>query len=173
MKLENYKSGTYRNQDNYRSFLPTTINQDYEYSDMMITKLLSEAERQLSKLNTYARLLPNIDLYIKMHILVEASTSSKIEGTRTSIEENLSDVNDIDPEKRDDWEEVQNYVKALNFGIEQIDNGMPLCNRLIRNIHKILLSGVRGKYKQPGEFRKSQNWIGGSKLSDAIYTTTY
>lgn len=98
-----------------------------------------------------------------MHVLIEASTSSKIEGTRTS------DINDIDPEKKDDWEEVQNYVKALNFGIEQIDNGMPLCNRLIRNIHKILLSKVRGKYKQPGEFRKSQNWIDGSKLSDANY----
>jgi len=169
LKLEKFKSGTYLQQDKYKSFLPTKINEDFEYDDMMINKLLAEAERELSKLNTYAKLLPNIDLYIKMHVLVEASKSSRIEGTKTSIEENLMDKHEIDPEKRDDWEEVQNYVKAMNYGIDKIHNELPLCNRLIRDIHKNLLSGVRGKHKQPGEFRKSQNWIGGSTLSDAIY----
>ncbi|MCL2859342.1 MAG: Fic family protein [Oscillospiraceae bacterium] len=169
MKLDKFKSGIYLQQDNYKSFLPTKINEDFEYDDMLINKLLAEAERELSKLNTYAKLLPNIDLYIKMHVLVEASKSSKIEGTKTSIEENLMDENDIDPEKRDDWEEVQNYVKALNYGVDKIYNELPLCNRLIRDVHRILLSGVRGKYKQPGEFRKSQNWIGGSTLNDAVY----
>jgi len=169
LKLDKFKSGIYLQQDNYKSFLPTKINEDFEYDDMLINKLLAEAERELSKLNTYAKLLPNIDLYIKMHVLVEASKSSKIEGTKTSIEENLMDENDIDPEKRDDWEEVQNYVKALNYGVDKIYNELPLCNRLIRDVHRILLSGVRGKYKQPGEFRKSQNWIGGSTLNDAVY----
>lgn len=104
-----------------------------------------------------------------MHVQIEANKSSKIEGTKTTIEEDLSDLQDINPEKRDDWEEVQNYVKATNYGIDRINNNFPLCNRLIREIHGILLNGVRGEHKTPGEFRKSQNWIGGTMPSNAIY----
>jgi Fic family protein len=104
-----------------------------------------------------------------MHVKIEANKSSKIEGTRTTIEEDLSDLQDINPEKRDDWEEVQNYVKATNYGIDRINNGFPVCNRLIRDIHKILLNGVRGEKKTPGEFRISQNWIGGTMPSTAAY----
>lgn len=104
-----------------------------------------------------------------MHVKIEANKSSKIEGTKTTIEEDLSDLQDIDPEKRDDWEEVQNYVKATNYGISKINDGFPVCNRLIRDMHKILLSGVRGEKKTPGEFRTSQNWIGGTMPSNAAY----
>ena len=104
-----------------------------------------------------------------MHVKIEANKSSKIEGTKTTIEEDLSDLQDVSPEKRDDWEEVQNYVKATNFSIERINEGFPICNRLFKEIHKILLDGVRGEKKTPGEFRISQNWIGGTMPSTAVY----
>ena len=104
-----------------------------------------------------------------MHVKIEANKSSRIEGTRTTVEEDLLDVADINPEKRDDWEEVQNYVKATNYGVERIKKGFPVCTRLIRELHKILMQGVRGEHKTPGEFRTSQNWIGGSMPSNAVY----
>ena len=94
---------------------------------------------------------------------------TNIEGTRTTVEEDLLDVTDINPEKRDDWEEVQNYVKATNYGVKRIREGFPVCTRLIREIHKILMNGVRGEQKTPGEFRVLQNWIGGSMPSTAVY----
>ena len=105
-----------------------------------------------------------------MHIKTEANKSSEIEGTKTSIEEDLLQIEDISPEKRDDYEEVHNYINALNYGIERISkDDFPLCNRLICEIHEILLQGVRGKHKTPGEFRRSQNWIDGTKASNALY----
>lgn len=132
-------------------------------------KLLAEANRQIGELNAYSLLIPNVDLYIKMHVRIEANKSSRIEGTVTTVEEDLLDISDINPEKRDDWEEVQNYVKATNYGVERIKEGFPVCTRLIREIHKILMQGVRGEHKTPGEFRISQNWIGGSMPSTAVY----
>lgn len=104
-----------------------------------------------------------------MHIYNEANKSSKIEGTKTSIEEDLLPIEDILPEKRNDYIEVKNYIHALNFGIERVKGGFPLCNRLLREIHKILLQGARGEYKTPGEFRTSQNWIGGTRPDNAYY----
>lgn len=130
---------------------------------------MAEANRQIGELNAYSLLIPNVDLYIKMHVKIEANKSSRIEGTRTTIEEDLLDVADINPEKRDDWEEVQNYVKATNFGVQKIKDAFPLCTRLIREMHQILMNGVRGEHKTPGEFRKSQNWIGGTRPSTAVY----
>ena len=169
MKLEEYKSGKYVKMNDYKAFIPSKINYNWGWDDTKLDKLLAEANRQIGELNAYSLLIPNVDLYIKMHVKIEANKSSRIEGTRTTVEEDLLDVTDINPEKRDDWEEVQNYVKATNYGVERIREGFPVCTRLIREIHKILMQGVRGEHKTPGEFRTSQNWIGGSMPSTAIY----
>ena len=168
-KLEDYKSGQYIKLNDYKAFLPSKINYNWGWDDTKLDKLLAEANRQIGELNAYSLLIPNVDLYIKMHVRIEANKSSRIEGTKTTVEEDLSDIIDINPEKRDDWEEVQNYVKAMNYGVEKIKKGFPVCSRLIRELHKILMQGVRGEHKTPGEFRKSQNWIGGSMPSNAIY----
>ena len=169
MKLEEYKSGEYVKMNDYKAFIPSKINYNWGWDDTKLDKLLAEANRQIGELNAYSLLIPNVDLYIKMHVKIEANKSSRIEGTRTTVEEDLLDITDINPEKRDDWEEVQNYVKATNYGVERIRNGFPVCTRLIREIHGILMQGVRGEYKTPGEFRISQNWIGGSMPSTAVY----
>jgi len=92
---------------------------------------------------------------------LEVVASSRIEGTQTNLEEALIDKSDLDPEKRNDWQEVHNYIEAINFAIKRLGR-MPLSNRLLREAHAVLLQGVRGKHKQPGEFRTSQNWIGAS-----------
>ena len=169
MKLEEYKSGKYVKMNDYKAFIPSKINYNWGWDDTKLDKLLAEANRQIGELNAYSLLIPNVDLYIKMHVKIEANKSSRIEGTRTTVEEDLLDVTDINPEKRDDWEEVQNYVKATNYGVERIREGFPVCTRLIREIHKILMQGVRGEHKTPGEFRVSQNWIGGRMPITAVY----
>ena len=169
MKLEEYKSGEYTKMNDYKAFIPIKINYNWGWDDTKLDKLLAEANRQIGELNAYSLLIPNVDLYIKMHVKIEANKSSRIEGTKTTVEEDLLDVTDINPEKRDDWEEVQNYVKATNYGVERIKKGFPVCTRLIREIHRILMQGVRGEHKTPGEFRTSQNWIGGSMPSTAVY----
>ena len=169
MKLEEYKSGKYVKMNDYKAFIPSKINYNWGWDDTKLDKLLAEANIQIGELNAYSLLIPNVDLYIKMHVKIEANKSSRIEGTRTTVEEDLLDVTDINPEKRDDWEEVQNYVKATNYGVERIKDGFPVCTRLIRELHKILMQGVRGEHKTPGEFRISQNWIGGSMPSNAVY----
>ena len=168
MDFENFVSGKYKEQYKYKSFEPTKINQNWSWKDPQINVLLEEAVRKLGEFNAFSLIVPDVDLFIKMHILKEANTSSRIEGTRTEIDEALMQQKDINPGKRDDWQEVQNYVKAMNSAIEQLDN-LPLSNRLLKNTHKILLENSRGKHKLPGEFRKSQNWIGGSNLTDAIF----
>ena len=123
---------------------------------------------QLGSLNGFAEQIPNIDIYIKMHVKVEANKSSRIEGTKTTIDEDLLEKLDVNPEKRDDWQEVQNYVNAVNYGIDRIKE-LPVCTRLIKEMHSILMQGVRGEHKNPGEYRTSQNWIGGSRPSNAVY----
>lgn len=158
MNISEFKAGEYEQQYEYRSFLPALINQEWIVSDPQILTLLEEANRLLGELNAFSQLIPDVDFFIRMHITKEATTSSRIEGTQTNIEEALVGKLDVDPEKRDDWQEVHNYIEAINFAIKQLSQ-MPLSNRLLRETHAVLLRGVRGKH-MPGEFRTSQNWIG-------------
>lgn len=170
MNINTFSSGTKRAQNDYYTFLPTLINHSWKWSDPELNVLLERASSELGSLNAFSDLIPNVDIYIEMHIKTEANKSNKIEGTKTTIEEDLMPIEDIAPEKRNDYQEVHNYINALNYGISRIlQDDFPLCNRLICEIHLLLLQGVRGKHKTPGEFRKSQNWIGGSKPSNAMY----
>jgi Fic family protein len=166
--MKNFKAGQYINQGTYKSFQPEKVNRQWHIENMELINLLSQADRQLGRLDMYSEYIPNIDLFISMHVLKEASQSSKIEGTKTNIEEALLDKEDIKEEKRDDWEDVQNYILALNTAISSLEK-IPFSSRLIKETHKILLKGVRGTHKLPGEFRTSQNWIGGASINDATF----
>lgn len=166
--MKNFKAGQYINQGYYKSFQPEPINRQWLLEDMELLQLLSQADRQLGRLDMYSEHIPDIDLFISMHVLKEATQSSKIEGTQTNMEEALLDKEDVSQEKRDDWEEVQNYILAMQKAIEMLGE-IPFSSRLIKETHKILLQGVRGEHKMPGQFRTSQNWIGGASLNDAVF----
>ncbi len=166
--MKTFKSGTYINQGTYKSFQPIHINKQWVLDDMEILKLLGQADRELGRLDMYSEYIPNIDLFISMHVLKEATQSTKIEGTQTNMEEALLEKENVPLNKRDDWEEVQNYIAAMNKAKTNLDK-IPFSSRLIKDAHKTLLNGVRGKHKLPGEFRQSQNWIGGATINDASF----
>ena len=166
--MKKFQSGQYVQQGHYKSFQPNPINRPWVLDNMELIQLLGQADRELGRLDMYSDYIPNIDLFISMHVLKEATQSSKIEGTQTNMEEALLEREDVAPDKRDDWEEVQNYVAAMNEAIAKLQT-LPFSARLVRETHKTLLRGVRGKHKQPGEFRKSQNWIGGATINDAVF----
>ena len=168
MKMEEFRSGVFKQQYQYKSFSPALVNQIWTWEEPKVNTLLEKATQALSGLNAFSLIVPNVDLFIQMHILKEANTSSRIEGTQTEMDEALMDLDQIDPEKRDDWQEVQNYVQAMNQALNSLEK-LPLSNRLLKETHAILLQGVRGERKTPGDFRISQNWIGGASLQDAVF----
>ena len=168
MDINKFKSGVLKRQYGYQSFMPQLVNHSWVVSDPKLNNLLSQTDRKLGELNAFSQLIPDVNFFIKMHITKEATQSSRIEGTQTSIEEALQNEDSINPEKKNDWQEVHNYIKALNYAIAQLDK-LPLSSRLLKHTHKVLLQGVRGKNKKPGEFRVSQNWIGGASLKDAVF----
>lgn len=165
--MKSFISGKIINQGYHKSFQPNFINRNWLIDDMEILSLLSKADRFLGRLDTFSHYV-NVDLFISMHIVKEATQSSKIEGTQTNMEEAFFDKEEISLDKRDDWEEVQNYIYSLKTAVEDLEK-LPISSRLIKKTHKTLLSGVRGEHKLPGEYRRSQNWIGGATLNDAVF----
>jgi len=168
MKLEDFESGKYDRQNDYKCFLPAKINHTWSWEDGRINTLLAEANRLLGALDAYSANVPDIDIFIEMHVAKEATKSSKIEGTQTNIEEALKKESEIVPERKDDWQEVQNYIEAMNTSMNELKT-IPVSTRMLKQAHKILMKGVRGEQRNPGEFRASQNWIGGATLQDATY----
>ena len=167
MNLADYTAGTHEAQYEYESFLPATICHEWTLADAELTDLLGRADRALGELNGVSRLAPEIDFFIRMYVAKEATQSSRIEGTQTNIEDAFKDEQDVSPEERDDWVEVQNYIEASNYAIAALER-LPLSNRLLCEAHARLMQGVRGERKQPGELRRSQNWIGVS-LKNATF----
>jgi Fic family protein len=165
--MKDFIAGNTLNQGYYKAFIPNMIDRVWELNDMDTLCLLSRADHLLGKMDTYSSYI-DIDLYLEMHIAKEATQSSRIEGTQTHFEEAFMKKEDIAQERRDDWEELQNYISAMNFAVKELEN-LPFSSRLIRQTHNILMQGVRGEHKLPGEFRRSQNWIGGASINDASF----
>ncbi|HCN84051.1 MAG TPA: cell filamentation protein Fic [Sphingobacteriaceae bacterium] len=166
--IEKFISGHFEKGVAYKYFIPNKINYQWQWSDSTLNTLLEKASMKIGELNSFARLVPNIDLFIHLHVTKEAVVSSRIEGTQTNMDDALLPLDEISPEKRNDWLEVNNYTEALNTAIKEL-NTLPLSSRLLRQTHHILLQGARGDHKMPGEFRRSQNWIGGNSLADASF----
>jgi Fic family protein len=156
----------------YRAFIPKPLPPEPPVTmDEELWRLLSDADRALGRLDGVTRTLPDINLFLTMYVRKEALYSSQIEGTQASLDDILAHERKIaGAENPDDVEEVVNYVAAINLGLERLRE-MPLSLRLIREIHARLMQGVRGKDRTPGEFRRSQNWIGGrnTALAEAVF----
>lgn len=153
----------------YFSFYPSKLppNPPIEVDSEIIDKLIN-AHKVLAILDDRATNIPNIDLFISMYVQKEALLSSQIEGTQATLEDIFNP--NIDENINAEVDDVVNYIKAAKYAIKRLET-LPLCNKLLLETHKILLSGVRGKEKNPGEFRKSQNWIGGA--GSTIKTARY
>lgn len=166
--MEDFTAGVYRQQREYKSFSPSFINCPFTWENRQIDQLVEQAAHLLGALNAYAEIVPDVDFAIPMSIAKEAIDSNLIEGTKTEIDEVVLPQSEIPSVRQDDWQEVQNYIAAMNFAIAELPR-IPISMRLLKDVHKILMSGVRGKHKAPGEIRRSQNWIGGSSLADALF----
>ncbi len=168
MKLYSNRTGSlYHVQSNYDCYVPKSLSDITISIDEEMNDLLNESNYLLGKLDGIASSLPDRDLFISMYVEKEAVVSSQIEGTQASLSDVLQ-KNNI--EKKKETEEIVNYVYSLNYGIELMKK-LPISIRYLKEIHKVLLKGVRGEYKNPGELRHSQNWIGpmGCNLTNATF----
>ena len=171
MRITSDRSGRIvRTFKGYEAFVPKPLPPKPAIAiDQEMYYLMSAADRKLGRLDGITRVLPNPDLFLAMYVQKEAILSSQIEGTQASLIDVLGASSDTEKRKQD-IEDVVNYVKAMNYGLNRLET-LPLSLRLIREIHGILLQGVRGSDRSPGEFRKSQNWIGprGCLLENATF----
>ena len=153
----------------YKSFVPSSLppKPPIELSEEMV-KILVNANKQIAILESISSRIPNVSLFVSMYVRKEALLSSQIEGTQATLEDVLDPM--VESNTNQNVSDVINYIKATEFGINRLSE-LPLCNRLIKETHNVLMQGVRGQEKSPGEFRHSQNWIGGqgSSLKNARY----
>ena len=172
-KMLSSRAGRYVKQPTgYRAFVPNTLPPDppIKMDDELLT-LLSNADRALGRLDGSAEILPNVDLFVYMYVRKEAVLSSQIEGTQASLTDVLEfEARAVEADHPHDVAEVVNHVAAMNYGLERLRE-LPVSLRLIKEIHAKLLAGVRGSERSPGEFRRSQNWVGpaGCTLANALY----
>ena len=166
--MKDFTAGVYQQQREYESFSPSFINCPFAWENRQIDQLVEQAAHLLGELNAYAKIVSDVDFSIPMSIAKEAVDSNLIEGTKTEIDEVVLPQTEIPPIRQADLQEVHNYIEAMNFAIAELPR-IPISMRLLKDVHKILMSGVRGKHKAPGEIRRSQNWIGGSSLADALF----
>ena len=170
MKLYSNRAGSiYYTLSDYECYVPKSLNEIEIMYDEELINLLSEANKLIGRLDGIALNLPDKDIFISKYVEKEAVVSSQIEGTQASLSDVLQ-LKKIDNEKRKETEEIVNYIHALNYGVNLLEK-LPISIRYIKEIHKELLKGVRGENKNPGEIRRSQNWIGpnGCTLTSAIF----
>lgn len=167
------RAGTYRNNLSgdmaYKSFIPNPLPPKPELEiDSDLLDLLIESSRKLAELDGVAKRIPNINLFVSMYVRKEALMSSQIEGTQATLEDVFDPM--LDTNTNRDVADVVNYIKATVYAVDRLKT-LPLCNRLLRETHAVLMENVRGQEKNPGEFRTSQNWIGGqgSTIKNARY----
>lgn len=168
MKIEEFKAGERRQCYQYECFVPNLVNHNWSWDSRELTMMLERAVKGLAGLDMCSQFVPDIDLFIRMHIVREANASSRIEGTQTEMEEVILPEESVVVERRNDWREVNNYIDAMNWSVDELKR-LPLSIRLLRAAHEKLLAGARGEAKHPGEVRRSQNWIGGNSIATAHY----
>lgn len=166
IEVESFQAGKYVSSGENRCFVPSLVNDEWNWQSPKIYELLERTSYRLGKLQGLSSLSPDLGLFIFLFARREAVASSRIEGTQTELDETAKPETEIPPERRDDWCEVLNYVMALE---EAQAEPLPVSSRMICRAHRTLMRGVRGKNKAPGEFRRVQNHLPASPVSDAFY----
>lgn len=156
--------------DRYKAYMPPILPPNPPIELLALYPYLERATQALAELNSITKSIPNTELFIYMYVRKEALLSSQIEGTQSSFSDLILFEHHLKPTvSLDDVEEVSNYVQAIKYGLERLKDGFPLSLRLLREVHAILLKGIRGSHKYPGEFRRTQNWIGGTRPGNALF----
>ena len=162
IEIENFQPGKYVQNGKFRCFVPSAVNDEWIWRGGELNVLLESAAHALGELKALSLQAPNVDLFISLSASAEATVSSRIEGTKTEFDEAMQPEPEIHPERRDDFHEVRNYIAALQEALER-EPRLPVSSRMICRAHKTLMQGVRGKNKDPGAFRRVQNYLGDSE----------